>query len=118
MSNIFNKCATLENIDLEMVGPIIENYKYFPNKTNVEFVQILDKKRIKILVWERGVGRTLSCGTGTCAASVISYLNKSTNNELSVELEGGKLKTIYNNEENRIKLIGNAEIVFEGKINI
>lgn len=108
----------LDAIDLEKIGPIIENYKYFPNKTNVEFVQILDKKRIKLLVWERGVGRTLSCGTGTCAASVISYLNKSTNNELTVELEGGKLKTVYNKEENKITLIGNAELVFEGKINV
>ena len=108
----------LDKINLEKIGAIVENYKYFPNKTNVEFVQILDKKRIKLVVWERGVGRTLSCGTGACAASVISYLNKFTNNELTVELEGGKLKTIYNKEENRIKLIGNADLVFEGKINI
>lgn len=108
----------LEEIELEELGPIIENYRYFPNKTNVEFVQILDRNRIKILVWERGVGRTLSCGTGTCAASVIANLKKSTNDELTVELEGGILKTVYNKEENIIKLIGNAEKVFEGKIDI
>lgn len=108
----------LNNINIDRLGPVIENYKYFPNKTNVEFVQIMDKRRIKILVWERGVGRTLSCGTGTCAASVISNLQKSTNSELTVELEGGKLKTSYNKKENKIELIGSAEKVFEGKIDI
>ena len=108
----------LNNINIDRLGPIIENYKYFPNKTNVEFVEVIDKNKIKVLIWERGVGRTLSCGTGTCAASVISNLNKSTNSELTVELEGGKLKTVYDRESNQIELIGSAEKVFEGKIDI
>lgn len=108
----------INNVNIDRLGPIIENYKYFPNKTNVEFVQVIDSKKIKVLVWERGVGRTLSCGTGACASSVISYIKKSTNNELTVELEGGKLKTVYNDKENQIQLIGNAEKVFEGVIDI
>lgn len=106
----------LDEINIKEVGEKIENYKYFPNKTNVEFVQIINKDRIKVRVWERGVGETLACGTGACAASIISNKYQSTNCELTVDLLGGKLKTLYQNEE--IKLIGPAEFVFEGKIEI
>lgn len=103
---------------LEKYGPILENYKYFPDKTNVEFVKIISQNKIQMLVWERGVGRTLSCGTGACASTVASYLYKSTNCELTVDLEGGKLKTIYDKEKNKITLVGNSEFVFKGQINI
>lgn len=106
----------LEKIDIEKDGKRIENYKCFPNKTNVEFVQIINKDLIKVRVWERGVGETLSCGTGACAASIISNKYKSTNCDITVELLGGKLKTKY--ENGNIKLIGPAEFVFEGKIEI
>lgn len=105
----------LDKIDIEKYGKLIEDYKYFPNKTNVEFVQIVDKLNIKVRIWERGVGETLSCGTGACAAAVISKKNKSTNNGLNVDLLGGKLKIIY---DDTIKLIGPSEFVFDGKIEI
>lgn len=104
--------------ELEKYGPMIENYKYFPEKTNVEFVKVWNSNRIQMLVWERGVGRTLACGTGACASSVASYLYKSTNNELNVDLEGGKLRTLYHKNTKRITLIGNSEFVFQGEINI
>lgn len=106
----------LDEINIEELGEKIENYKFFPNKTNVEFVKIVNENQIKVRVWERGVGETLACGTGACAASIISKKYKSTNCELTVELLGGKLKTGYNDKE--IKLIGPAEFVFEGKIEI
>lgn len=102
----------LEKIDLEAEGRLIENYKYFINKTNVEFVKVINKNRIKVLVWERGVGRTFGCGTGACAAAVMSMLNKSTNNELNVEFEGGNVSINYNKEENKVMLTGSAEKVF------
>ncbi len=105
----------VDKINIEKYGSLIEDYKYFPNKTNVEFVQIIDKLNIKVRVWERGVGETFSCGTGACAASVISKKYKSTNNVLNVDLLGGKLKTVY---DDTIKLIGSAEFIFEGKIEI
>ncbi len=105
----------VDKVDVEKYGKLIEDYKYFSNKTNVEFVQIIDKLNIKVRVWERGVGETLACGTGVSAASVISHKYKSTNNVLNVDLLGGKLKTIY---DDSIKLIGPAEFVFEGKIEI
>lgn len=106
----------LKEINIEEPGKRIENYKCFPNKTNVEFVQIKNENSIKVRVWERGVGETLACGTGACASSIIANKYKSTSSELTVDLLGGKLKTKYENEE--IKLIGSAEIVFEGKIEI
>lgn len=105
----------LENFNIEKYGKIIEDYKYFPNKTNVEFVQIIDKKNIKMRVWERGVGETLACGTGACASAVISSKYKSTDSDVIVDLLGGKLE--INCLENII-LKGNAEFVFEGKIDI
>lgn len=103
----------IDKINIEKYGKLIEDYKYFPNKTNVEFVQIIDDEHIKVRVWERGVGETLSCGTGACAAAVISNKYKSTKSELTVDLLGGKLKISYNDI---IKLKGTAEIVFEGSI--
>ena len=57
----------INKIEIDKIGPFIENYKYFPNRTNVEFVQVLDRNNLKVKVWERGVGRTISCGTGACA---------------------------------------------------
>ena len=57
----------VEKFDVAKIGPILENYKYFPNKTNVEFVQVMDENNIKVRVWERGVGETFSCGTRSCS---------------------------------------------------
>ena len=65
----------LDKIDLEKSGRIIENYKYFPHKTNVEFVKVISRNKIKMLVWERGVGRTIGCGTVSCAHAVVYILN-------------------------------------------
>lgn len=106
----------LESVNLKKAGSIIENYKYFPKKINVEFVEIIDKENIKVRVWERGVGETLSCGTGACAATVMSVIKKSTESELTVDLRGGKLKVLYN--KNKIALTGPASIVFDGDIDI
>ena len=101
---------------VEKIGPILENYKYFPKKTNVEFVEIVNNKNIKVRVWERGVGETNSCGTGACASSMIAISEKFTSNELTVELNGGKLNVFYNKEDDTIELAGPAETVFEGQI--
>lgn len=117
MGNPHSVCF-VENVtefDVQKYGKVIENYKYFPNKTNVEFVQILDSKNIKLRVWERGVGETLACGTGACAASVISHKYKFTNDKIIVNLIGGNLDIEYNKN---IKLKGTAEFVFEGTIDV
>ena len=106
----------VDDIDIEKAGRLIENYKYFSNKTNVEFVEIKNNSTIKVRVWERGVGETLSCGTGACSSAIISNLYKSTESEVIVELRGGNLKVKYTGE--RVLLQGSAEFVYEGKMNI
>ena len=106
----------VENFDVEKIGPIIESYKYFTNKTNVEFVQIIDKNNIKVRVWERGVGETKSCGTGACASSMIAINERLLEAEVAVELKGGKLDIKYDKDEENIYLKGPAEMVFEGEI--
>ncbi len=106
----------VENFEVAKVGAILENYKYFPNKTNVEFVQILDEENIRVRVWERGVGETNGCGTGACASCMIAIQEKYTKNDVTVNLKGGKLQIHYDKEKNEMILKGEAEKVFDGKI--
>ena len=76
----------VKNFEVERYGKILEIASVFPNKTNVEFIEIQDKKHIKMRVWERGSGETLACGTGACATAVACYLNGLTDKQVSVEL--------------------------------
>ena len=106
----------VENFDTEKYGAIIEKDGYFPKKINVEFVEIIDKEHVKIRVWERGIGETLACGTGACAAVIASRINGYTNNKVEVELLGGYLNIEWNKENNHIYMEGSATTVFDGKI--
>ena len=106
-----------EKFDVEKYGRILEIDKAFPNKTNVEFIQILDKEHIKMRVWERGAGETLACGTGACATAVACYLNGKTNRKVEIELLGGNLYIEWNEKDNHIYMTGPAVTVFEGFIN-
>lgn len=105
------------NFPATEIGPKIENHKIFPNRTNVEFVQVLNKSQIKIRVWERGVGETLACGTGACASLVACFLNKKTERKVRVNLLGGDLDVFWR-KDNYIFITGPAENVFEGEIRI
>ena len=105
----------ISKINICKIGPIIESYKFFPKKTNVEFVQIIDKNNIKVKVWERGVGQTISCGTGACAAAICAYKLKLTDKNVVVSLDGGKLHIdCYDS----IYMKGPADFVFEGRIDL
>lgn len=111
--------TTIENtkdFDVKKYGKILEIDKAFPNKTNVEFIEIVDEKHIKMRVWERGAGETLACGTGACASVVACYLNGLTESEVEVELLGGTLKIEWNQKDNHIYMTGPAVIVFEGEL--
>ena len=103
-----------EKFDVEKYGKVLEVDKAFPNKTNVEFIQIIDKNHVKMRVWERGAGETLACGTGACATAVACYLNGKTDRNVEVELLGGKLFIEWNEENNHIYMTGPAVTVFEG----
>ena len=106
----------VDEIDVEKYGSIIENMEMFKDRTNVEFVQIIDRENLKVRVWERGVGETLACGTGATACVIAGYLNGVTENIANVSLEGGVLEIVYNELTNEVFMIGEAKFVYEGKL--
>lgn len=108
----------IKNCPIQKYGKIVENYKYFPQKTNVEFVEIIDENNIRVRVWERGVGETLACGTGAVASAFAMYKEKKVKNNINVELEGGILNIDINEKTNEVYMKGNAVNVFEGEIDL
>jgi len=106
----------IDNYPVDAIGPKIEDHKLFPKRTNVEFVQVISRKRLKVRVWERGVGETLACGTGACTSVVTAKVLGKVKEEAIVELPGGKLIVEY--KENVVFMEGPAEKVFEGKMSI
>ncbi len=102
------------NFDVNKYGSIIESDKHYKDRTNVEFVEIIDRDNIKMRVYERGSGETLACGTGACASVVACITNKLTNNKVKVTLLGGTLEIEYTN--NRVYMTGSATNVFDGEL--
>lgn len=107
-----------DSLEIEKIGPKFENHPMFPKRINTEFAQIVDRKTIKMRVWERGAGETLACGTGACATLVAAHLSDLTDNEADLLLLGGKLHIRWDKEENNIYMTGPAEFVFDGTITI
>lgn len=107
----------LQSVRIKEIGPIIENLPQFPNRTNVEFVQVLNDKEIDLKVWERGAGETLACGTGACASVVAASLNGLTGKKVVVHLPGGNIGIEWA-QDNHILMRGPAEKVFEGMIRL
>ena len=108
----------IEKFDVVKYGKIVESDKHFPNKTNVEFVQVLDKNTIKMRVYERGSGETLACGSGACASVVSCVINGLTERNVRVNLLGGYLNIEYNENNNHVYMTGPAVLVFNGEINL
>ena len=106
----------VDNLAIEKIGPYFENHVRFPNRTNTEFVKVLDRNNVQMRVWERGTGETLACGTGCCATAVACILNGHTEDEVTVHVLGGKIKIFWDRESNLIYMTGPAETVFEGEI--
>lgn len=110
------KPIKLQDIDLDTVGPIFESHPVFPAKTNTEFVEILTPSHVKMMVWERGAGRTLACGTGACATVVAGVLEGKTERNCRVDLPGGPLFIEWDESDNKIYMTGPAEKVFGGNL--
>ncbi len=106
------------SIPVDQYGPLIENHRLFPKKTNVEFIQIINKNNIKMRVWERGAGETLACGTGASAAGVVSVLLGLANRKMNLHLPGGKLSVQWPAKDNHVYMTGPAEKVFDGIVEI
>ncbi len=107
-----------QKVPIETIGPLFDFHKMFPERVNTEFVQVVDRKHIKMRVWERGTGETLACGTGACASAMACILNGLTDNEVTVSLLGGDLNIRYDEIENVIYMTGPAVTVFEGEIHL
>lgn len=105
-------------IEIEKIGPKFEHHEMFPDRTNTEFIQVVDRGHIKMRVWERGAGETLACGTGTCASVYACILNGYTDSSVDVELLGGTIHIDYDEEKNTIFMTGPAAVAFDGEIQI
>jgi diaminopimelate epimerase len=104
----------IKNFKVAEYGPILENADIFPEKANIEFVEVVDKNNIKMRVWERGSGETLACGTGACSSLVASSLNGYTDRKVNVQLLGGNLEIEWK-PNNHVHMTGPAVTVFKGE---
>lgn len=107
----------VEKFPVEELGPLLETAAVFPQKTNVEFAEVLDKNTVRMRVWERGAGITQACGTGACATAVACVLNGLTGEEVTVKLDGGDLQIAWP-QRREIWMTGPAQRVFEGEIEL
>lgn len=109
----------IDDMKLEEIGPLFEKHPIFPEQVNTEFVEIIDEHTVKMRVWERGSGETISCGTGTCAVTVAAVLNGYVRQgeEIEVQVRGGRLYDTYlpNGE---VLMKGPAKTVFDGEIEV
>ena len=106
----------VSKFNVDKYGKVVEINETFPKKTNVEFIEIIDKQHVKMRVWERGAGETLACGTGACATTVACFLNGLTERKIKVELLGGILDIYWNDKDNHVYMTGPAVTVFEGTL--
>jgi diaminopimelate epimerase len=111
----------VDNVDTAPVtsqGPRIEAHSRFPNGVNAGFVQVVDRSHIRLRVFERGAGETLSCGTGACAAVVAGMTRGLLDSPVNVETRGGTLTISWAGDDNPVMMTGPAELVFDGEIEI
>lgn len=106
----------IAKLPLEQIGPEFEKHPCFPNRTNTEFVRVIDRNTVEMRVWERGSGETLACGTGCCAIAVAGVLNHITDEKVTVKVLGGEVEIEWDREKNVVYMTGPAEMVFDGEI--
>jgi diaminopimelate epimerase len=99
-------------------GPLLERHPRFPNRVNAGYLQVLDRQRIALRVWERGAGETLSCGTGACAAAVSGIRRGLLDSPVRVQTRGGALTISWRGGDNAVWMKGPAQTVYEGTIEI
>ncbi len=108
----------VKDLDLKQIGPLFENHPLFPERTNTEFVEVLDPSTLNMRVWERGAGETLACGTGACATVVAGVLCGKCDREATVKLLGGDLSIQWDETSGHVFMTGPATFVFDGEIDI
>jgi diaminopimelate epimerase len=100
---------------VERLGPKLEHHPAFPNRVNVEFVQPLDRRRVRQRTWERGTGETLACGSGACAVAVVLMLRDLVEREVVIELRGGALEIAWAGDDAHVFMTGPAAEVYTGR---
>jgi len=109
---------SVDDAPVEVVGPLLESHEYFPQRTNAEFAEVVDRETIRLRVWERGCGETLACGTGACATVVAAVLAGHTDRAVTVELPGGELAIEWREDDGHVLLSGSAAFSFAGWLEI
>ena len=109
---------TVEQAEVAMLGPLIESHPDFPKRVNVGFMQVVSERDIRLRVFERGVGETLACGTGACAAVAYGISRGWLRESVTVGLPGGKLSVSWAGEGHPVIMTGPTAIVFDGTIKI
>lgn len=107
-------CDDVAKIELERIGPLLENHALFPQRVNVHFVQVVSSNEVIMRTWERGSGITLACGTGAAAVCVAGVLASKTGRAILAHLPGGDLKIVWDQKDNHVYLAGPATEVFSG----
>ena len=110
---VFFTKEPVKDFPMDKIGPLVEKLPIFPHRVNFEVARVLDKDHIEARVWERGVGETMACGSGTCAITVASKLNGFTGSKVEVQLPGGNLNALFNGS-GEVVLGGPAVVVYEG----
>lgn len=106
----------VEKMEIERYGPLLEKHRLFPEGVNAEFAEILDRKTIRMRVWERGSNETMACGTGACATVAAAAVNGLSDRECTVKLNGGDLKITWEKDSDSIIMVGPAEFVYDGTV--
>lgn len=110
--------ASVDDAPVAELGPLLESHPRFPERTNVGFMQVVARDNIRLRVFERGVGETQACGTGACAAVAVARTWRMVDDDVSVDLPGGRLLIRWQGGNSPMLMTGPAETVFEGTISI
>lgn len=108
----------IKEIELDNIGPKLENHPLFPGRINVEFAQVLEDGRIRMRVWERGSGITQACGTGACATAVAAALTGKAGRKSDIIMDGGTLTIEWDETDSHVLMTGGATRVFDGEAEI
>ena len=103
-----------DELDWRHIGPLIENHKLFPDRTNVVFARVQDRKTLELRIWERGVGETTASGTCSCAGAVAAMVNEKIDRKVTVVMEGGEVKIEWR-DDGEVVITGTAEVVYSGQ---
>ncbi|MCK6418942.1 MAG: diaminopimelate epimerase [Alphaproteobacteria bacterium] len=105
---------TVDGLPVETLGPYFEHHKLFPERTNVEFVQVMGRDRLRLRTWERGAGLTLACGSAACATIVAAVRRDFVDRKAEIVLDGGSLFMEWRASDGHVLMTGPASFVFEG----